>query len=55
MFFIFLIGVWLIYNVVLVSDIQQSDSVIYIYLLFFRNFSIIDYFKILNIVLCVIQ
>ena len=27
----FLIEVWMIYNVVLVSGVQQSDSVIYIY------------------------
>ena len=26
------IGVWLIYNVVLVSDVQKSDSIIYIYI-----------------------
>ena len=28
----FFIGVWLIYNVVLVSDVQKSDSIIYIYI-----------------------
>ena len=33
----------------LVSDVQQSDSVIYIY---FILFSFIRYYKILNIVLC---
>ena len=49
----------LIYNVVLVSGIQQNDSVIhiymYIYIFFFRFFSIIGYYKILNIVPCAIQ
>ena len=50
-----LIEVQLTYNVVLVSGIQQSDSVLYIYILFFRFFSITDYYKILNIVLCAIQ
>ena len=86
----FFIEVLLIYNVVLVSDTQQSDSVKHIYIYFFsffschpcagamlifsvsfqfqymccrsehyisifRFFSIIDYYKILNIVLCAIQ
>ena len=45
----------LIYNVVLISGIQQSDSCIYIYIFFFRFFSIINYYKILNIVPCAIQ
>ena len=49
----FLIDVELIYNIVLVSGVQQSDSVIYI--CFFRLFSIIGYYKILNIVPCAIQ
>ena len=31
--FIFLIEIWLIYNAVLVFDIQQSDLAIYIYVL----------------------
>ena len=40
-----------------VSGVQQSDSVIhlYMYLFFFRLFSIIGYYKILNIVPCAIQ
>ena len=38
----------LIYNIVLVSSVQQSDSILYMY--FFRLFSIMDYYKILNIV-----
>ena len=39
----------------LVSSVQQNDSVIYIYILFFRSFSIIDYYKILRIVSHAIQ
>ena len=53
LFFFFLMEVELIYHVVLVSGIKQSDSVIYIY--FFRLFSIIGYYKILNVVPCAIQ
>ena len=47
----------LINNVVLVSGVQQSDSVIHIhlYLFFFRFFSIIGCYKILSIVPCAIQ
>ena len=47
-----------IYNFMLVSAVQQSDSGIYIYILYYiyiRLFPIIDYYKILNIVLCAIQ
>ena len=47
-------GVQLNYTIVLVPGIQQSDSVIYIYL-FSRLFSTLGYFKILNFVPCVIQ
>ena len=47
--FLFFIEVELIYNV---SHVHQSDSVIYIYILFFRFFAIIGYYKILNIVPC---
>ena len=43
----------MIYSVVFVSGVKQSDSVIHIYvhiyILFFRFFSIIGYYKILNI------
>ena len=42
----------LIYNIVFVSGVHQNDSVIYIY---FRLFSIIGYYNVLNIVPCVIQ
>ena len=54
---IFLIEVQLIYSVVLVSGVQQSDSVIHMYtnLFFFRFFSIIGYYKILDIVPCATQ
>ena len=41
------IKVQLIYNIVLVSGVQQSDSVIHV---FFRLFSIIGYYKTLNTV-----
>ena len=50
-----------IYNVVLVSYVQQSDSVIHIHththihVFFFRFFSLIGYYKTLNIVPCVIR
>ena len=52
--FVFKIEVWLIYNVVLVAGIQQSDSIIYLYIIFFRLFSIIVYYKMLNTVPCAI-
>ena len=54
----FKIEVQLIYSVVLVSNRQQSDSIIHthihVYIFFFRFFSIIHYYKILSIVPCVI-
>ena len=37
--------------IVFVSGVQQSDSV-YIYIFSFRFFSLLDYYKILSIVLC---
>ena len=42
---------------VLVSSAQQSDSAMhmYIYIFFFRFFSIMGYYKMLNIVPCAIQ
>ena len=49
--FIFLIEVQLIYNVVLVSSVQQSDLV----LSFFRFFSIIGYCKVLSIIPCALH
>ena len=54
--FIFLkifIEVQLIYNVVLVSGVQHSDSVVYIF--FFIFFFIMAYYRILNIVPCAIH
>ena len=65
LFKIYFFEVQLIYNVVLVCGIQQSDSVsyiymclyiyIYIYIFFFIFFSIVVYYRILNIVPCAIQ
>ena len=49
------IEVQLIYNLVLVSGVQQSDSVLYILFIFFRLFSIIGYYKIMSIVPTAIQ
>ena len=43
----------LISDLVLISGVQQSDSVIHIY--FFRLFSIRGYSKILNIIPCALQ
>ena len=45
----------IIYNVVLVSGVQQSDSVTHTYIFFFIFFSIIVYYKIWNIVPYAIQ
>ena len=46
----------LIYNVVLVSGVQQNDSVIHTHeLFFFRFFSHIGYYRILNRGPCAIQ
>ena len=45
----------LIYNVVLVSDVQKSDSVTYMFMFFFVFFSIIVYLRILNVVTCSVQ
>ena len=41
---------YLIYNVVLISAVQHSDSVIHIYTFFFTLFSIMVYPRLLNIV-----
>ena len=54
--FFILIGVELMYNVVLISAVQQSDSVIHIYAFFLEIFfSILVYRRILNKVPCAIQ
>ena len=50
--FIFSIEVQLVYNVVLVSGVQHSDSVTHIYI---SILFIIIYYRILNIVSCGIQ
>ena len=54
LFLFFSIEVELIYNIVLISGVQQSNSVIHIhmYVFFFRFFSIIGYYKIMNMSLC---
>ena len=54
-FIYFFIEVYLIYNVVLISAVQQSDSVIHIYTFFFILFFIMVYPSILSIVPCAIQ
>ena len=55
-FFNNVIEVQLIYNVVLVSTVQQRDSVIHIHIyILFHIFSIMVYPRILNIVPCSIQ
>ena len=51
---LFKINVQLIYNVVPVSAVQHSDSVIHVYMLFIF-FSIMVYYRILHIVPCAIQ
>ena len=42
-------------NVVLVSDVQKSDSITYMFMFFFVFFSIIVYYRILSAVICSIQ
>ena len=45
----------MIYSVVLIPAIQESDSIIYVYIhSFFVFFSIVVYLRILNIVPCAI-
>ena len=52
--YLFFIEEQLNYNVVLITAVQQSDSVIHVYILF-HIFSIMVYHKILNTVACAIQ
>ena len=56
-FFLFHTGVRLINNVVFILGIQQSDSVLYIYmyLLVFKFFSHLAYYRVLSRVPCAIQ
>ena len=51
----FFIEVSSIYNVVLISAVQQNDSVIHIHTFFLIFFSIMVYHRILNIVPCALQ
>ena len=51
----FYIGEELVNNVVLISVVKQSDSVICMYTFFFLFFSIMVYPRTLNIVPCAIQ
>ena len=57
--FLFFIELWLTYNVVLITSVQESYSVICVcvcvYILFFILFSIMVYHRILNIVPCAVQ
>ena len=53
--FLFLINVSLIYDVVLITAVWQSDSVIHIHAFFFMSFSIMIYYRILNTVHCALQ
>ena len=46
----FFIELWLIYTVVLVSGVQQSVSVVHVYIFFFMLFSTVVYHRILNVV-----
>ena len=54
-FKIYFMEVQLIYNVVLVSGVQQNDSVIHTYTFFFIFFSIMVYHRIVNVVPCALQ
>ena len=45
----FFIDVKLVYTVVLVPGVRESDSVIHIYIYSFKFYSLIDYYKILSI------
>ena len=56
MFVFNFIGVELIYNVVLVAGVQQSDSVIHIHVfILFQIFTHIGYYRILSRVPCALQ
>ena len=50
--YLFYIGVWLIYNVELVSSLEQNGSIVcVIYQFFYRFFSHVDYYGMLGRVL----
>ena len=44
---VFSIEIWMIYNIALVSGIQQSDSVSYIYIYIYNVFQIIFHYRLL--------
>ena len=52
---IIFIKAWLIYNVMPISDVQQSDSVICTYTFFLIFFPIVVYSRRLDIVSCTIK
>ena len=52
---LFFIEVWLNYNVVVITTVQQSDSITHIYIVFFIFLSIMVYHRIWNIVPCALQ
>ena len=54
-FKVYFIKVYLIYNVVLISSVEQNDSVIQVHVSFSKFFSIAGYYRILNIVPCTTQ
>ena len=54
LYFLFYVGIQLVYNVVLVSSVQQSESVICIFILF-RLLSRIDYYIILSRIPCAVH
>ena len=45
----------MVYNVVLVSGVQQSDSVVHIHISLFKFFSHLIYYRILSRVPCAMQ
>ena len=51
----YFIELQLIYNVVLISAVQKSDSVIHMYTFFLIFFSMMVYCRTLNIAPCAIQ
>ena len=53
--FLSFVEIQLIYKIVIISAVQQSDQVIHIHISILRHFSHIDYHRILGRVLCDIQ
>ena len=54
-FNLFFIETELIYNVLVLGVIQQSDSILYTYMFLFIFFTTMGYYRILNIVPCATQ